>query len=135
MQPIRRPVTYILALLAAVPLSATYGEDKWITDPQQISEVLHSMPAVGGDVGSRLKAAGLTVTSIGMGRITKDDVADDPGTWALGDVEVQVLTDGEPQTGGCQVLGSPTFIKRHGRYLPQDRTGVWLTTGRCALPN
>jgi len=106
-----------------------------LSDPVKISQILHSIPAFKGDLGSRLASAGLHVTQIDIDPVSKQDVADDPEQWALGDVEIHVYTDSEPLSGDCQILGSPTFIKRHGKYLPQDRTGVWLLTGNCALPD
>jgi hypothetical protein len=109
--------------------------DKWIKDPLEISKVLHAIPAISGDLGSRLQTAGLKVTAISIGRITKGDVAENPKHWALGDIELQILTEGDPIADGCRIMGSPTLIKRRGKYLPQDRTGVWLLTGHCALPD
>lgn len=111
------------------------AKDTLLSDPVKISQILHSIPASKGDLGSRLASAGLHVTQIDIDPVSKQDVADDPEQWALGDVEIHVYTDGEPLAGDCQILGSPTFIKRHGKYLPQDRTGVWLLTGNCALPD
>ena len=127
-----------LAAILAITVvfsAAAVAEPKTVSDPVQISTILHAIPAIGGDLGSRLDSAGLRVTAINIDPISKDDVADDPQRWALGDVQVSIFTEGQPLTDGCDVLGSPTFIKRRGKYLPQDRTGVWLTTGKCALPN
>lgn len=121
--------------ITVVCSTAAAAEPKTVSDPIQISKILHAIPTFGGDLGSRLDSAGLRVTAINIDPISKDDVADDPQRWALGDIQVSIFTDGQPLTDGCDVLGSPTFIKRHGKYLPQDRTGVWLTTGKCALPN
>ena len=135
MHRVRRAVIGISFSCAVFSGGCAHAADKRIKDPVQISNFLHSVPAIGGDLGSRLESAGLTVTDIGFSQITKDDVAEDPEHWAMGDVEVQVLTDGKPMADDCHILGSPTFIKRHGKYFPQDRTGVWLLTGRCALPD
>jgi len=128
---------YFVAVLsvAVVCSAAAKAEPKTVSDPVQISKILHAIPALGGDLGSRLDSAGMRVTAIHIDPISKNDVADDPLHWTLGDVQISIFTDGQPLTNGCDVLGSPTFIKRHGKYLPQDRTGVWLITGKCALPD
>lgn len=135
MHHIRQAIVTVALSWALFDSTSAHAADKWIKDPVQISAFLHSVPAIGGDLGSRLETAGLTVAGIGFSLITKDDVVEDPEHWAMGDVQVQVLTDGEPMADDCHILGSPTFIKRHGKYLPQDRTGVLLLTGRCALPD
>lgn len=128
---------YVVAILPVMMVcsAAAKAEPKTVSDPVQISKILHAIPSVGGDLGSRLDSAGMRVTAIHIDPISKSDVADDPQRWALGDVQISIFTDGKPLTGDCDVLGSPIFIKRHGKYLPQDRTGVWLTTGKCHLPD
>ena len=100
-----------------------------------ISNILHSIPAIDGDLGSRLTSAGLQVKMIGITAVSKEDVIYDSQRSAMGDVEISVVTDGDPRSGNCQIMGSPTFVKRRGKYLPQDRTGVWLLTGKCELPD
>lgn len=131
-----RRITFVGCMVLTLALgNVASAKAKWISDPLQISKILHAIPAIHGDLGSRLASAGLRVTSISLDPITKDDVSDDPERWAIGDVEVRLVTEGEPQADDCQILGQPSFIKRHGKYMPEDRTGVWLLTGRCELPD
>jgi hypothetical protein len=120
-----------LALLAT---PAFADHDRTITDAVGISKMLHAIPALDGDIASRLSAGGTTVQSIRVHPITREDVEDDPLHVAPGDFEIHIFTPGEPDVSDCNIAGSPTLIKRGKRYIPQDRTGVWLLTGRCALP-
>lgn len=126
--------TFAAAIAASVVIPASAQNERTITNPVEISKFVHSVPTFHGDLGSRLLAGGMSVESVRIAKLTKDDIADDPLRFAPGDIEVRVFTKGEPNAGGCTILGSPTFIKRGTRYLPQDRTGVWLLTGKCALP-
>ena len=128
-----RAITCVLA--AALPMIADAKSDQVISDPVGVSKIVHSIPTFQGDLGGRLAAGGMGVESIRLHALTKDDVAEDPLRFAPGDVELRVFTSGEPDAGGCKILGSPMFIKRGSRYIPQDRTGVWLLTGKCALPD
>jgi hypothetical protein len=122
-------------IVAALPLLADAKEDQDISDAIGISKLVHSIPAFQGDLGGRLVAGGMGVESIRMHTLTKEDVAEDPLRFAPGDSEIHIFTSGVPDAAGCRILGSPTLIKRGKRYIPQDRTGVWLLTGKCALPD
>ncbi|MFX1670840.1 hypothetical protein PWR63_00775 [Paraburkholderia sp. A2WS-5] len=124
----------ILTLLSVVS-GAEAQSFSGVNDPIGISKIVHSIPAYEGDLGSRLAAGNMSVESIVIHKLTKEDVAEDPMHVALGDVEYQITTKGEPQAAGCKILGSPTIIKRGHRYLAEDRTGMWLLTGKCTVPN
>ncbi|MEX3917856.1 hypothetical protein AB4Y43_16690 [Paraburkholderia sp. BR10872] len=125
----------LFPILLSVVSSAQAQSFSGVSDPIGISKIVHSIPTFGGDLGSRLAAANMSVESIVIHKLTKDDVAEDPMHVAIGDVEYQIATKGEPQAGGCKILGSPTIIKRGHRYLPEDRTGMWLLTGKCTVPD
>lgn len=129
----RKSLQFAVLLLSA-PL-ANAATDRIIRDPVAISSFLHSIPAHRGDLASRIAAAGLTVEAVTIHKMTREDVAEDPLHIKLGDSEIHVLTKGHPDAGACRILGSPDIIQRGSMYLPQDRTGVWLLTGRCALPD
>jgi len=109
--------------------------DQAIEVPAKISEYLHAIPAGESDLATRLADIGVTVNAVIVHRLTHEDVAEDPTRLAPGDTEISILTSGDADVPGCQLLGQPTFIRRGHRYLPRDRTGVWLVTGRCALPD
>ncbi len=47
------------------------------------------------------------------------------------EVMVHIFTTGTLDAQGGRILGSPYLIKRGKKYIPQDRTGYWLLTGRC----
>lgn len=129
---LRLSIPFAMVALVSAPVLAQ--EDRVVRDPVEVSKIVHSIRAFQGDLGSRLSAGGMGVESIRLHKMTREDVAEDPLHLALGDMELRVVTSGEPSAAGCKILGSPTFIKRGGRYMPQDRTGVWLLTGKCALP-
>jgi hypothetical protein len=125
----------VAAVAVVVVAPAIAQGDRTVSDPLEVSKIVHAVPAFRGDLGSRLSAGGMSVESISVHNLTKEDISEDPLRFARGDIEYRVFTKGEPNADGCRILGSPTFIKRGSRYLPQDRTGVWLLTGKCALPD
>ncbi|TCG04919.1 hypothetical protein BZM27_37475 [Paraburkholderia steynii] len=120
-------------IMLAVPLlaSAKAVSDQDIKDPLAISKLVHSIPAFQGDLGSRFTAGGMRVESVWIHTLLKEDVAEDPMNLALGDSMIHFYTSGTPDAAGCRILGSPNLIKRGKKYIPQDRTGYWLLTGRC----
>lgn len=122
------------ALLVCVAVHTPAFADQIMQDPVQISSFLHAIPAKESDLAARLSSIGVTVDSIMIHKLTRGDVAEDPLHLARGDTQISILTRGVPDIPECQMLGDPTFIKRGHKYIPQDRTGVWLFTGRCALP-
>jgi len=125
----------LLPALLVVVAGARAESFVGVSDSVGISKIVHSIPAYEGDLGSRLAASNMSVESIVIHKLTKEDVAEDPMHVAMGDVQYQIVTKGEPDAGGCKILGSPTIIKRGHRYLPQDRTGMWLLTGKCSVPD
>lgn len=126
----------IAATLGVLFSSAASADDvKLIKDNVGIAKILHSIPAIKGDLGNRLAGAGLTVTGIMVRKISRDDVAEDPLHVTLGDVEYTVYTTGEAMNPPCPVLGSPELIKRGHRAIPETRTAAWLLTGTCDLPD
>jgi hypothetical protein len=125
---------WLFAINAFAFSPAFAQSDRTVKDPVELSKILHSIPTYQGDLGSRLSAGRMGVEFIMIHRLTKEDIAEDPLHFAAGDVELRIGTTGEPDTAGCRILGSPTLIKRGNHYIPQDRTGVWLLTGKCTLP-
>lgn len=128
----RRHVKAILwfFLYGALCATAAAQNDRTISDPIELSKLLHSIPAYRSDLASRLTAGGMTVNSVWINRLTRDDVAEDPQRYALGDIELHFFTD-KPDVRDCRILGSPVILKRGRRYIAQDRTGGWLLTGKC----
>ena len=124
----------MILLWMVQPLQVSAAADGWLNDPAAIAKMLHSIPAIGGDLGSRFGAGAMLVEAIRIHKLTRQDAADDPGHRAAGDIEMMFLTKGDPSAPGCTIMGSPTIIKRNERYLPQDRTSIWLLTGKCAAP-
>jgi len=125
----------MITMLLPLTCAARTEGDQWIKDSVGIAKILHSVPAFRGDLGSRLAAGAMGVEGIRLHKMTREDIAEDPLHWSLGDVELHILTTGEPEAAGCKILGSPRIIKRGKRYFPQDRTSMWLLTGKCALPD
>ncbi|WP_244818581.1 hypothetical protein [Caballeronia sp. Lep1P3] len=122
--------------LAAVPLLAVGKGDiaREVKDPVEISRIVHGVPAFRADLGARLSAGGMGVSGIYIRPITREDVAEDPMHVAPGDVEIHIYTTGDPDAGGCRILGNPTILKRGNRYIAEDRTGWWLLKGNCDYP-
>lgn len=120
----------MLAATVATTSVAIAQQDRTVSDPIELSKLLHSIPAYRGDLGSRFTAGGMTVKSVWTHKLTRDDVAEDPQRFALGDVELHFDTDA-PDVPDCRILGSPVILKRGRHYIAQDRTGGWLLTGKC----
>lgn len=125
----------IVCLVVVSTATPTFGQsDQFIRDPEEVGRLLRSVSTVQGDLATRFYKAGMTIEGIRIHRLTRSEAAENPKRLSAGDVEWSVMTSGKPITPGCTVLGSPVFTKRGLRILPQDRTGVWLLTGECALP-
>lgn len=122
--------TLLLAAIAAMTSAAVAQQDRTVRDPIELSKLLHSIPAYRGDLGSRFTAGGMTVESVWIHKMTRDDVVEDPQRYALGDIELHFFTD-KPDVPDCRILGSPVILKRGRHYIAQDRTGGWLLTGKC----
>lgn len=131
MQARRHVKTFLwLFLQGALCTAAVAQQDRTVSDPIELSKLLHSIPAYRGDLGSRFTAGGMTVRSVWINKLTRDDVAEDPQSYALGDIELHFVTD-KPDVPDCRILGSPVILKRGRHYIAQDRTGRWLLTGKC----
>lgn len=125
-------IAYLIApLLMASTLA--HADPKWMKESSEIQSLLKSVSTVDGDLGVRFTKVGLRVNAVRLEEISQEDIKEDP-MLQPGDVEISILTEGTPRSGDCKVLGSPTFIRRKGQFLPQDRTGMWLLTGVCAVP-
>lgn len=122
--------TLVLAVTVAMTSAAVAQQDRTISDPIELSKLLHSIPAYRSDLGGRFTVGGMTVKSVWMHKLTRDDVAEDPQRYALGDMELHLRTD-KPDVPDCRILGSPVILKRGRHYIAQDRTGGWLLTGKC----
>lgn len=124
--------------MASNSFAATSEE---ITDKAEINKFLSQIPVTDKDmnyrnIGERLDNIGMTVTGIVIYKITKkSDIESDEDR--LGDVIFNIYTSTPSSvltTYYCDMRGSPTYLKRSGRYIPQDRTAVWLMTSKCKLP-
>ncbi len=131
-------VIFGLQFLASTSFAATPEQ---VTNETEINKILSQIPVTDKDmnyrnIGERLANVGMTVNNIMIYRITKkSDIESDEDR--LGDVIFQIYTSNPSSvltTNYCDMLGSPTYLKRNGRYIPQDRTAVWLMTSECKLP-
>ncbi|WP_394753153.1 hypothetical protein [Crenothrix sp.] len=114
------------------------GIPEQITNKEEINKILSQIPVTDKNmnyrnIGERLANIGMTVDNIMIYKITKkSDIESDEDR--LGDVIFQVYTSNPSSiltTQYCDMLGSPTYLKRNGKYIPQDRTAVWLMTSKC----
>lgn len=121
----------VLCLLATA--FAVHAEDRNIKGQADIAKFLHTIPTPDGDMASSLARNGLTASVIRLHTMTKKDAAEDAAHLQPGDLEIKLWTN-TPDVPACPIAGSPAIIKRGARYIPQDRTGMWLLKGQCALP-
>jgi hypothetical protein len=110
--------------------NAASAEDQSIHDTVGIAKIVHSIPAAGGDIAQRLYDSGVKIDYVGVHKITREDVQEDPEHVTMGDQEITIFTQGD-FGAPCQLLGDPRFIKRKNRYIPQSRTAAYLLTGSC----
>lgn len=121
----------MLCMLAAT--CAAHAEDRNIKGQAEIASFLQTIPTPDGNMASSLARNGLTVSGIRLHTMSKKDAAEDAAHLQPGDLEIKLWTN-TPEVPACPIAGSPAIIKRGARYIPQDRTGMWLLKGQCALP-
>lgn len=112
-----------------------------VTNKEEINKILSTIPVTDKDMnyqnlGERLSNIGMTVSDILVYKIkVKSDI--ESNEERIGDVFIQIHTSNPSEVltqHYCNMLGSPTYLKRGGRFIPQDRTAVWLMTSKCELP-
>lgn len=127
-----------LLFLAGTSFASTPEQ---VLNKTEINKILSQIPVTDNamnyrNIGERLANIGMTVNSIMIYKISKkSDIESNEDK--LGDVVFQIYTSNPSSvitTNYCDILGSPTYLKRGGRYIPQDRTAVWLMTSKCKLP-
>ena len=127
-----------LPFLASTSFAATPEQ---VTNKTEINKILSQIPVTDKDmnyqnIGERLVNIGMTVSSIIIYKIAKkSDLESNEDR--IGDTIFQIYTSNPSSvltTNYCNMLGSPTYLKRGGRYIPRDRTAVWLMTSKCKLP-
>jgi len=133
----------IIAVLAMVFWGAVSiaAEPIQITSKAEITKILSSIPVTDREmnyknIGERLANVGMTANSIMVYKILlKGDIESDGDR--IGDVIYQISTSNPSAVltqNYCNMLGSPTYVKRGSKYIPQDRTANWLMTSKCQLP-
>ncbi len=127
-----------LQFLASTSFASTPEQ---VTNKIEINKILSQIPVTDKDmnyrnIGERLENIGMTINSIIVYKITnKSDLESKEDR--IGDEIFQIYTSNPSSvltTYYCDMLGSPVYLKRAGRYIPQDRTAVWLMTSKCKLP-
>lgn len=111
-----------------------------VTDPVKIAKILGAVPAIHGTLADRFTIARLRVTALGITRLTREDVADEPASLHLkaGDTAIKVFASGfadhVADISGCELWDSPSFLKHGSTVYPDDKTSNWLLTGQCIAP-
>lgn len=110
-------------------------------DRARIDKILSHIPVTDKamnyrNIGERLANIGVTVDSIIIYKIATKREIELPED-RIGDVIYQISTSNPSSViteHYCDILGSPTYRKRGGKFLPEDKTANWLMTGKCELP-
>ena len=131
------------AVLASVIAAAgvATAADRTIKDPGEIQKILGTVPfsdkTMYPSLAERLPNLGLRVDRVDVGTLTADDVSLSQGLYRRGDVQY-VFSTNEPNEVVrklCPILSRFTLIRRGGKWLPDDRTSNFLTSGyKCAAP-
>lgn len=131
----------LLLLLFFTSLNAYATDPIIITDAAGINKILSKIPVTDkemnyNNIGERLTNIGMSVSSIIVYKVLqKSDL--ESKTDRVGDIFYRITTSNPSEVLTkyyCDMMGSPTYLKRGGRYIPQDRTAVWLMTNKCELP-
>lgn len=129
---------YFLSI-ALILMSDAYGTEPTVVENrEEINKILSQIPVTDKEmnyknIGERLANVGMEVRSIMVYKIAhKNDIETDHDR--IGDVIYQINTS-NPSTiltqNYCDMLGSPSYVKRGNRFIPQTRTAIWLMTSKC----
>lgn len=96
-----------------------------VVDPLKIKKILSQIPLDKsfkyGSLADRITNVGLTVDSIRSEPLTKNDIQ----------ISIDTNAPNSAVRAICPIAGSPVYIKRGNKYIPQNRTAYWLMTNRC----
>lgn len=128
----------LLLLLAHTTFAAQFVQ---VTDKAEVDRILSQIPVTDRamnyrSVGERLANIGMVANSVIVSKIIKKSDIETPED-RIGDVIYQISTSTPSSVltkNYCNMLGSPSYLKRGGKFIPQDRTAVWLMTSKCELP-
>jgi hypothetical protein len=130
----------VLVLLGTAAGPAAAG-DRTIRDAAEIQKILRTVPfadrTMYPTLAERLPNLGLHVERVDVGALTPDDVSLSQGTYKRGDVEYVFYTNqpNEAVRKLCPITSRFALIRRGVKWVPDDRTSNFLTTGyRCAAP-
>ena len=131
----------LLLLLFFTSLNAYATDPIIISDAVGINKVLSKIPVTDkemnyNNIGERLTNIGMSVSSVIVYKVLKK-IDLESKTDRIGDVFYRITTSNPSEVLNkyyCDMMRSPTYLKRGGRYIPQDRTAVWLMTSKCELP-
>ena len=131
----------LLLLLFFTSLNAYATDPIIISDAVGINKVLSKIPETDkemnyNNIGERLTNIGMSVSSVIVYKVLKK-IDLESKTDRIGDVFYRITTSNPSEVLNkyyCDMMRSPTYLKRGGRYIPQDRTAVWLMTSKCELP-
>ena len=131
----------LLLLLFFTSLNAYATDPIIISDAIGINKILSKIPVTDkemnyNNIGERLANIGMSVSSVIVYKVLKKSDLESK-TDRIGDVFYRITTSNPSEVLTkyyCDMMGSPTYLKRGGRYIPQDRTAVWLMTSKCELP-
>jgi hypothetical protein len=112
-----------------------------VTDKAEVDRILAQIPVTDKamnyrNIGERLANIGMVANSIIVWKFAKKADLETPED-RIGDVVYQISTTPPSSVltkNYCDMLGSPSYLKRGGKFYPQDRTAVWLMTSKCQLP-
>lgn len=121
------------AACAVVTLASHAGTYETIVDEKQIQAITDKIPAKGGTFATRAASLGITVQSITIQHVDKDDAEGDPFS-RPGDIAYGINTNAANIEVDCNLLGSADINKRGNRYILESRTANWIVKGVCAAP-
>ncbi len=127
-------------ITTAIVLATLHGmaaaAPKTLTEPADIEKIIAAIPMTDKSfgykhIGERMDNIGMKVISVRVDQVGKSDA--EPPTYLPGDQVIEIWTSNPSEVvkAICPILGSPSYVKRGKKYIPQNRTAYWLMTNRC----
>lgn len=127
----------IIAAAALFPLHfLAFAEVKIVTGQMEMQKIISHIPVTDKDfgyknIGDRMQNLGMEIESVRIDYVHKEDA--EPPMYKTGDQIIKIGTT-EPSAvvkSICAISGSPEYVKRGKKYIPNGRTAYWLMHNKC----
>jgi hypothetical protein len=124
---------FISILLPLIFTNASATDAEQIADKKKIYQIFNQIPGA----ASRISKSGIKLNYLFIHEIKNEDIESEFDR--LGDIHYQFIST-EPSkafvSNVCRVLGGDLwFLKRDGKFIPEEKFSMWLMTGKCKTPD